>query len=82
VRGDKANDTISGAKRQLLLLGERSDSRATAGAAFFAYFLSLQKESKSGFGSEAPESVIRSFGIQVSLDSCAGNMNNQMHLDG
>jgi len=28
-----------------------------AGAAFFAYFLSLQKESKSGFGSEAPDSV-------------------------
>ena len=30
---------------------------ATAGAAFFAYFLSLLKESRSGFGVEDPEGV-------------------------
>jgi len=28
------------------------------GAAFFAHFLSLQKESESGFGSEAPDPVV------------------------
>jgi hypothetical protein len=33
-------------------------SGGAAGAAFFAYFLSLLKESRSGFGSEAPDPVV------------------------
>jgi hypothetical protein len=35
-------------------MAEGSDG--AAGAAFFAYFLSLLKESRSGFGVEGPES--------------------------